>query len=172
MGEVREFKAGWSIVRLSEAFEMDRRTVARRIRDARIPPVGVRNGYDVYQLVSVAPAILGFAGGEMAVVDPRDLPPSERRAYYQSENERLEAEKTLARLVPTAEMEADYADLVRTMDQFLETLPGVIGVECGLTALQLGRVEVACAEARAALAKRLGGFDAEADNGGDEGEGP
>ena len=69
MGEVREFKAGWSIVRLSEEFEMDRRTVARRIRDAWIPPAGVRNGYDVYQLARVAPAILGFTRGEVATVD-------------------------------------------------------------------------------------------------------
>ncbi len=155
MGEVREFKAGWSIVRQSEEFEMDRRTVARRIRDAWIPPAGVRNGYDVYQLARVAPAILGFTRGEVATVDPRDLPPTERRAYFQSENERLEAEKTMARLVPAAEMEADYADLVGTMVQFLNDLPQVLARDCELGPAQLDRIQQACDEAREALQSRL-----------------
>ena len=86
---------------------MDRRTVAKRIRDSGIPPAGTRNGYDVYQLARVAPALLGFIAADATVVDPRDLPPIERRAYYQSENERLEAEQTLGLLVPAAEVEAD-----------------------------------------------------------------
>lgn len=37
----------------------------------------------------------------------------ERRAYYQSENERLKVETTTGLLVPAAEVEADYAELVK-----------------------------------------------------------
>lgn len=136
---------------------MDRRTVAKRIRDSGIPPAGTRNGYDVYQLARVAPALLGFIAADATVVDPRDLPPIERRAYYQSENERLEAEQTLGLLVPAAEVEADYADLVKTVVQFMETLPDVLERDCSLAPENVMRVQAACDQVRMQMYKRISG---------------
>lgn len=157
MGEVKEFGAGWSVSRLASEFQMDRKTVAKRIREAGVQPSGVLNGYDVYRMSTVAPYLCDapVAGGQGAVVDPRDLPPMERRAFYQSENERLSVEQKLGTLVPAAEVEADYADLVKLMVQFLDTLPDVLERDCSLAPDQVMRVMDACDRIRMEMFKRV-----------------
>lgn len=45
----------WSISALAIEFDMDRRTVAARLKN--IPPSGQKNGHDVWNLADVAPAL-------------------------------------------------------------------------------------------------------------------
>ena len=101
----------------------------------------------------------GAGGGQ--VVDPRDLPPMERRAFYQSENERLKVEQSLGTLVPAAEVEADYADLVKTVVQFMDTLPDVLERDCSLSPPQVIKVQEACDEVRMAMFKKVTGDEGE-----------
>jgi hypothetical protein len=157
MGEVREFKAGWSVARLATEFGMDRKTVARRIRDANVPPAGKRSGYDVYRLADVAAVLVGVSVsfGDDGTIDPRNLPPSERRAYYQSENERIKVEVSTGALVPAAEVEADYADLVKTLVQFFDTLPDVLERDCSLSPEQVIRVQEACDQVRQGMYEKV-----------------
>ena len=54
--------------------------------------------------------------------DPSQLPPTDRRAWYQSENERLKAEGEQGRLIPAAEVEAEMALMAKTVVRELETL--------------------------------------------------
>jgi hypothetical protein len=146
MGDVRDFQPGWSIARLADEFGIDRRTATKRIREGGVPPLGKRGGNDVYRLADVAGVLVGGFGavGPGAVVDPRDLPPTERRAWFQSENERLAAEQTIGTLVPAAEVESDYAALVKLVVQFFDTLPDVLERDCELTPAQVVRVQEAC----------------------------
>ena len=157
MGEVREFKAGWSISRLASELGMDRKTVAKRLRDGGVAPAGKREGYDVYRLVDVVPylsrTVIGGIGD--GTVDPRDLPPTERRAYYQSENERMKAEVTAGCLVPAAEVESDYAELVKLIAQFFDTLPDVMERDCSLTPEQVMQVEKSCDRIRQAMYEKV-----------------
>lgn len=158
MGDVRDFQPGWSIARLADEFGIDRRTATKRIRDAGVAPLGKRSGHDVYRVPDVAAALLGVAlpgAPEGGVVDPRDLPPMERRAFYQSENERLAVEQKVGTLVPAAEVEADYADLIKTVVQFLDTLPDVLERDCGLAPEQVIRVQDSCDRVRMAMFKRV-----------------
>lgn len=164
MGERLEFQPGWSIARLAEEFGMDRRTATKRLREAGIPPMGKRGGHDVYRLRDAAVALVDLAsmpGGEQGVVDPRDLPPMERRAYFQSENERLKVETTLGTLVPAAEVEADMAHLVKQVTQTLETLPDVLERDCALSPEQVVRVQQSCDELRQAMYDAVMGTDPE-----------
>jgi hypothetical protein len=173
MGDVSQFQAGWSIARLADEFNIDRRTATKRIREAGIAPQAKRGGNDVYRLVDVAAALLGFApadAGGGPVVDPRDLPPMERRAFYQSENERLSVEQKLGTLVPAAEVEADYAELVKTMVQFLDTLPDVLERDCSLSPVQVVKVQESCDQVRMELYKAATGEDGEGNDGDDEGD--
>lgn len=152
MGEVKEFRAGWSIARLAEEFGRDRKTVSARIRQAGVAPIGKRNGYEVYRMVDVAPLLVEPSELlEYGSLDPRDLPPIERRAYYQSENERLKVESTTGQLVPAAEVEADMARLVKQVTQTLETLPDVLERDCALSREQVTRVQESCDELRQAM---------------------
>lgn len=158
MGDIREFQAGWSVARLAEEFGVDRRTATKRIRDAGIAPSGKRNGHDTYRLADVALAmsgITGTAGAEGGVVDPRDLPPMERRAFFQSENERLKVETTVGNLIPALEVEADYAALVKKFVQFLDTLPDVLERKLALRPEQVDKVQEQCDRLRQELYEKI-----------------
>lgn len=159
MGDVRDFQPGWSIARLADEFGIDRRTATKRIRDAGVAPLGKRSGHDTYRVADVAGALLGHTpsgpGGDE--VDPRDLPPMERRAFYQSENERLSVEQKLGTLVPAAEVEADYADLVKMVVQFFDTLPDVLERDCGLVPEQVMKVQESCDRVRTEMFRRVTG---------------
>lgn len=158
MGEVREFRPGWSISRLAEEFGMDRKTISGRIREAGIPPIEKRNGYPVYQLADVVAAVLGVAdsgGGEGGVIDPRDLPPKDRKDYFQSENERLKVEMTMGTLVPAVEVEADMADLVKHIVQFLETLPDELERKLALKPEQVLKVQARCDSMRQQMYEKV-----------------
>lgn len=164
MGDVSQFQAGWSIARLADEFNIDRRTATKRIREAGVAPFAKRGGNDVYRLIDVAAALLGLAPGDTGggqVVDPRDLPPMERRAFYQSENERLKVEQSLGTLVPAAEVEVDYADLVKTVVQFMDTLPDVLERDCSLSPPQVIKVQEACDDVRMAMFKKVTGEEGE-----------
>lgn len=154
MGDRLEFQPGWSISRLATEFGIDRRTATRRLEKAGVQPSGKRSGHVVYNLRDAAPALVDMAavqlGGDGGM-DPRDLPPMERRAYYQSENERLKVETTTGQLVPAAEVEADMAKLVKILVTMLATLPDVLERDCALSAAQVVRVQEACDEVRQAM---------------------
>lgn len=112
MGEVVEWRGGirLSISQIAEEFGMSRATVARRIEQAGIKNEGKRAGYPVYRVrdivAAIAPSPANGAGEEF---DPAKLLPSDRRAWYQSENERLKAEGEMGRLIPAGEVEAEMA---------------------------------------------------------------
>lgn len=156
MGAVSEFKPGWSISRLASEFGMDRKTVAKRLRDGGVAPAGKRDGYDVYRLADVAPYLVGtVVGGAPGAVDPRDLPPTDRRAYYQSENERIKVEVSTGSLVPAAEVEADYAELIKTVVQFFDTLPDVLERDCALSPEQVMQVQNTCDRFRQGMYEKV-----------------
>lgn len=117
-----------SISRLAELLCMDRKTVARRIADANIPPSGKRDGYPVYDGRRACEACLspqGSGDGEQ-VTDPRLLKPMERRAWYQSERERMAVEAEARQLIPAIEVHAEMAEMARGFVQFLDTLPDAL----------------------------------------------
>lgn len=162
MGNTVDFQPGWSIARLADEFGIDRRTATKRIRDAGIPPSAKRGGHDVYRLGDVAAALVGMPTGPGAdgVIDPRDLPPMERRAFFQSENERLKVEQTVGKLIPAAEVEVDYAALIKMVVQQLDTLPDVLERDCALTPKQVEAVQKSCDELRQAMWETVTADDA------------
>ena len=154
MGDVRAFDPGWSISRLAEELGLDRRTATDRLREAGIAPCGKRSGHPVYRLADAAPALVAplVQGGDPGgVVDPRDLPPKDRKDFYQSENERLKVEVTIGTLVHSGEVEADYASLVKTVSQFFDTLPDILERDCALRPEQVMRVQESCDRVRQQL---------------------
>lgn len=154
MGEVTQFQAGWSISQLASEFGMDRKTVSKRLREAGVAPTGKRGGYDVYRLHDAVQPLFGRTDAE-AAANPRDLPPLERRAFYQSENERLKVEVATGALVPAPEVESDYADFVKLVAQFFDTLPDVLERDCGLTGEQVERVQEACDRVRQQMFEKV-----------------
>lgn len=117
-----------SISRLAELLCMDRKTVSKRIADANIAPSGKRDGYPVYDGRQACEACLlpQSHGGDDESFDPRLLKPLDRRAWYQSERERMAVEAEARQLIPAIEVHAEMAELARGFVQFLDTLPDVL----------------------------------------------
>lgn len=108
----------------------------------------------MYRLGDAVKALFGRTEAE-AASNPRDLPPMERRAFYQSENERLKVEAATGALVPAPEVESDYAEFVKLVAQFMDTLPDVMERDCGLTGEQVIRIQAACDKVRQAMFEKV-----------------
>lgn len=131
MGELAEFRSTLrlSISQIASEFGMARATVAKRIDALGVKPDGRRQGHPIYRMrdmirvVAPEPEMGSGAGPDF---DPAKLPPSERRAWYQSENERLKSEADQGRLIPAVEVESEMATLAKTVVRELEILPDTI----------------------------------------------
>ncbi|TXH56560.1 MAG: DUF1441 family protein [Desulfurellales bacterium] len=127
MGAVIETADGLvrlSIARLAAEFGMARETVSKRLAQANVQPDGKRGGYPVYRLRDACPALIdgGHAEGDEGV-DPSKMKPSDRRAWFQSENERLKFEQETGQLILAAEVHAEFAAAAKVVVRELETLP-------------------------------------------------
>lgn len=114
-------RMAWSIARLAREFGMARETVTRRLADAGVRSVGTRSGHLVYHLVDVAPFLVAsMAAGSF---DPANLKPTDRRAWFQSENERLKFEEQCGVLILAAEVREQLGAVAKIVVRSLETLP-------------------------------------------------
>lgn len=156
MGELlhqRERLRSVSISRVAELLGMDRKTVAKRIAEANLKPCSMRDGYPVYDGRQACEAcLLPLASSEeSAPFDPRNLKPLDRRAWYQSERERMAVESEARQLIPAIEVQAEFAEMARTFVQFLDTLGDQLERDIGLTPEQVDAMNASIAKQRAEL---------------------
>jgi hypothetical protein len=122
-----------SLSALSREFGIARETVGRRLARAGIAADGDRKGFPVYRL---GPSCRALLAAEIAVTgkvdNPEDLPPLERRAWYQSERERVHLEKEQEHLVPAEEVREQLALVLKITSQLLDTLPDTLERDCRL----------------------------------------
>ena len=154
MGELlhqRERLRSVSISRVAELLGMDRKTVAKRIAEANLKPCSMRDGYPVYDGRQACEAcLLPLASSEeSAPFDPRNLKPLDRRAWYQSERERMAVESEARQLIPAIEVQAEFAEMARTFVQFLDTLGDQLERDVSLTPEQVEAVNKAITKQRA-----------------------
>ncbi|MGE4534665.1 DUF1441 family protein [Halomonas sp.] len=130
----------WNITRLADAFGLDRGTVRRRLRDAGVVPAGNRNGVSVYALKDAGPALFGevvSAGG----IGPDEMLPADRKAWYQSENERIKLEKEMRLLVPVEEVHREMSRFGKAVASGLDGLADMLERDAGLPAEAIELVE-------------------------------
>ncbi|MFN7782292.1 MAG: DUF1441 family protein [Lysobacterales bacterium] len=146
-----------SISRIAELLGMDRKTVSKRLLDANVPQAGKRDGYPVYDGRQACEACLlpQTLAGEDGPLDPRQMKPMDRRAWFQSERERISLEADARQLIPAGEVESEMAEVVRSFVQFLDTLPDSLERDVGLTAEQVDAVNKSIAKQRGALYAQL-----------------
>lgn len=146
-----------SISRIAELLGMDRKTVSKRLLDANVPQAGKRDGYPVYDGRQACEACLlpQTLAGEDGPLDPRQMKPMDRRAWFQSERERISLEADARQLIPAGEVESEMAELVRGFVQFLDTLGDQLERDVGLTAEQVEAANKSIAKQRVALYLQL-----------------
>lgn len=133
MGDVIDSKDAynWSVSKISQAFGMDRRTVSKRLLENGVVPAGSRRGNPTYALADVGPALFQdkeiIAGGINF-----DQHPDARKAWYQSENERLKFEKEIKQLIPAHEFARELSKLAKSVAAGLDSLPDALERDAGL----------------------------------------
>lgn len=126
----------WSISRLARGFDLHRDTVRKRLNEAGVVPAGKKGGYPVYKVKDAARAILAPEMGmpaEGAGADPDSLPSAfERKAWFQSENYRVQLEKELRHLVPDHDHAREMSRLAKSVASALESLPDLLERDAGI----------------------------------------
>lgn len=151
MSKVHELAGGLlvSISTIAREFGMARETVAKRLDQAGVKPAGQARGFPAYRIAEAAKAILATATASAGESDPESLPPFERKAWYSGESERLKVAVEKRHLVPSEELEAQLAAVIKRTVQMLATLPDRLERNCGLASSVVERIVMECDAIRA-----------------------
>ena len=105
----------------------------------------------LYRVVDIVSAFLALpppvAEGEMDA--------HERKAWYQSERERLKFEQETAQLIPASDVRREFAIWAKAVVQVLETLPDILERDCGLQPAAVSRVQSIIDDLRDQIALRV-----------------
>ncbi|THA00325.1 DUF1441 family protein [Rodentibacter pneumotropicus] len=128
-----------NINQIAEVVGMHRQTASNRL--SRFTPATGSNAKNkLYFVRDLITAALEEQPEKMSK-DVDELPPMERRAWFQSENERLRFEKEMGELIPAFEVAQQMSALAKYVVQHLETLPDILERDCGLPPNALIRVQ-------------------------------
>ncbi|MGI0120185.1 DUF1441 family protein [Zooshikella sp. RANM57] len=113
-----------NITQIAEFYDIHRNTVMRKIRQEGIEPVDKIGNANRYNLEDVEHLFYESSARNLPPdYDPNDLPPKDRKDWYQSENERLKFELACSELIPAKEVRQESIKLMKTLVAFFESLP-------------------------------------------------
>lgn len=127
-----------SLSTLASEFGAARETIKKRLEAAGVNADRVRNGHPVYRLRD---ALRAWQAAPESGFDPDALDPFRRKAFYQSELEKMRVQTEAGELVPRIEVEQEQARIAKLVAQFFDTLPDVLERDCGANALLLSKLE-------------------------------
>ncbi|ENU1220430.1 DUF1441 family protein [Enterobacter hormaechei] len=104
----------------------------------------------VYELGPAIQALL-----TPSVKENGEMSPQDRKAWYQSENERLRFEEASRELLPVDEVAREYASLAKAVVMVLETLPDILERDCALTPTAVTRVQIIIDDLRDEMARKI-----------------
>ncbi|HBN2098611.1 TPA: DUF1441 family protein [Escherichia coli] len=134
-----------NISQLAALSGVHRQTAAARLQR------GHESNLKLYRVVDIVSAFLALpppvAEGEMDA--------HERKAWYQSERERLKFEQETAQLIPASDVRREFAIWAKAVVQVLETLPDILERDCGLQPAAVSRVQSIIDDLRDQIALRV-----------------
>ncbi|MDD9577859.1 DUF1441 family protein [Enterobacter sp. FR 78] len=138
-----------NVTQLAELVGINRNMVARRLRETEMDG---GNGANLkqYELGKALRVLI-----MPSVQENGEMSPQDRKAWYQSENERLKFEKEERELIPTDEVAREYSALAKAVVQVLETLPDILERDCALTPSAVSRVQDVIDDLRDEMARKV-----------------
>jgi len=121
----------WSISALAEEFEIDRRTVKKKLLD--IVPAGKLSGANAWHMKDAAGVLADIAIMPEDFADPSKLPPGVRDQHYSAELKRLTFEERERILIPETEYHADLSAALKLVVNTLENIPDILERDCNLS---------------------------------------
>jgi hypothetical protein len=120
VGEVTKITEAynWSITQIAQAFQLNRVTVRKRLAENGVSPVVVKGNSPKYSLAEVGPALFAMpqiSGGSGEYTSPNEMIPTDRKAWYQSESERLKFQRELKTLVPDDEVAREMSFIIKAV---------------------------------------------------------
>jgi hypothetical protein len=145
----------FSISKLSELFEMDRRTVKSRLAD--ITPCGQKSGHPAFTIKKAAPALIiqNIAFGEAGSLNPDELPPDMRVQHYSAELKKRDMLLRDSELLEVGDVLETYSEVFKSIDDGFETLPDQMAVEFEWSAAELVKCQSYIDDWRTELYKKL-----------------
>ena len=87
------------------------------------------------------------------------MAPQDRKAWYQSERERLKFEQEIGELLPASDVAREMASMAKAMIQGLETLPDILERDCAMTPSAVLRVQNIIDDMRDQIAQKVADAD-------------
>lgn len=139
-----------NISELASLSNMHRQTVSARLQHV---PIAGGNGSNLklYYLRDVLSELMSATSSQ----ESEELEPQERKAWYQSERERLKFEQEIGELLPAADVAREFAAMAKMVIQVLETLPDILERDCALSPTVISRVQRSIDDLRDQLAERV-----------------
>ena len=138
-----------NINQLAALSGLHRQTVVARLK--KIRPAGGHDKLKLYRLTDILTEFMGLP----PPVAEGEMDPHERKAWYQSERERLKFEQETAQLIPASDVRREFAIWAKAVVQVLETLPDILERDCGLQPVAVSRVQSIIDDLRDQIALRV-----------------
>lgn len=137
-----------NVSQLAELVGMNRNLIARRLRD--LNQVGGNNeNLKLFELGPALKTIFTPSNKETSEMTPHD-----RKAWYQSERERLKFEQEVGELLPVSDVAREFGILAKAVVQVLETLPDILERDCALSPKAVLQVQGIIDDLRDTIAER------------------
>ncbi|MFO6502971.1 DUF1441 family protein [Serratia marcescens] len=133
-----------------------RQTIAARLKNVE-PAPGSNAKLKLYTLPDVLAELVKSA----PVADVDEMQPMDRKAWFQSERERLKFEQEIGELIPAADVTREFSNMAKAMVQVLETLPDILERDCALAPSAVSRVQSIIDDLRDQIALKVMSADTE-----------
>ncbi|HEY2454132.1 MAG TPA: DUF1441 family protein [Scandinavium sp.] len=160
--ELRNFRL--NINQLAAMTDLHRQTVASRLNNVPLAP-GSNPKLKLYSVLDILTVLLTRTA-DPSQIEIDKLLPQDRKAWFQSERERLKFEQETSQLIPSSDVSREFSSIAKAVVQVLETLPDILERDCGLQPVAVARVQSVIDDLRDQMAQRV--FDADSDEEGEE----
>ncbi|HCB8126564.1 TPA: DUF1441 family protein [Escherichia coli] len=142
-----------NINQIASLTDLHRQTVAARLSGVPLAP-GSNPKLKLYSVVDILTTLLTRTT-DPAKINVDELLPTDRKAWFQSERERLKFEIETATLIPASDVTREFATMAKAVVQVLETLPDILERDCGLHPAAVARVQTIIDDLRDQIAQRV-----------------
>ena len=140
----------FNINQLAGITGLHRQTISSRLKNVE-PTPGSNARLKLYAL----PALLCelMKTGETFEVDK--MTPPHRKAWFQSERERLKFQQEVGELIPADDVVREFSSMAKAVIQILETLPDILERDCALQPAAVMRVQSIIDDLRDNIAQKI-----------------
>lgn len=149
--ELKNFRL--NINQIAALTDLHRQTVSSRLNNVQ-PAPGSNSRLKLYSLLDVLKELLSRTTSDELMDVDKMLPP-DRKAWFQSERERLKFQQETGELIPASEVAREFSSMAKAVVQVLETLPDILERDCAMTPAAVVRVQKVIDDLRDQIALKV-----------------